>query len=290
MRLIWFFIFFLFFILKIETLNAQELDSAPDTVYVSDTIVNDRVVEKVVYVYRAPSNYLAFGISAKSEFGINSGDTVTNIDAFGIGGGIQLQFHKKVFMSEMGLNLLSRYFSFDYTYKVPYSVAGTYTKTDTLSKYYETINNITYTRFITKQTERDTVYHLSKDSAAQYSNKYKIIQLPVLIGFQKAVHFFSIECKAGVMPSYIVYPDAENTYLNAYNSSANEKGSLNRFSCDLILGLGVKYLLTVNSLIHADLFYQRQLTNTYNTDYWNPKPQALALNIGVTFILKEKDK
>lgn len=283
------FLFGLFFLtvslFSAQVSKAQDVAQVPDTIYVNDTIYETRSVEKVVYVYHTPQHYLSVGAAVYGELPRYSAHDGYSQSATGDGGGISVQFSRGRFIADAGIGVRNYSRNMSRTYQSPHFQQTTYMHSDTLSYYDVTLNSVTTRRYITKQTERDTVLVDFTDSAVSYRNTYQYLCLPLMAGMQHNFGFLSVDAKLGLVPSILAHAGSCNTAVLTDGTAVAEDEHIRRFGCDAAASLSLRYLLTVKMIVGADVLYCRSIVPMGMDGAAKLTRQGVALQAGISFLL-----
>lgn len=271
--------------LTTQVSQGQDAVQSPDTIYVNDTIYETRSIEKVVYIYHIPQHYLSVGASVYAELPQYSHLDNYSQNASGAGGGISVQYNNGRFIADAGVGLRSNSRRLGRIYQSPHFQPSKYIHTDTLSYYDVTLNSVTTRKYITTQTERDTVLVNYTDSAVEYRNSYQYLCLPLMAGVQHNFGFLSVDAKLGLVPSVLAHAGGGNTAVLSDGTVASEDGRIRRFGCDAAASLSLRYLLTVKTIVSADVLYYRSIVPLSTNDASLLSRQGVALQIGVSYLL-----
>lgn len=281
------------FLLLFSVSQAQEIDAIqdsvaiPDTIYVNDTIYETRSIEKVVYIYHTPKHYLSTGLTVYAEM-----PQYTRIDGYRqeaicAGGGVSLQYSRGSFIADIGVGVRNYSRRLGRIYQSPHYKPTTYIHSDTLSYYDVTLNNVTTRKYIIKQSERDTVLVNYTDSAVKYRSTHQYICLPLMAGVQRNFGFLSVDAKLGLVPNVLLHTGGGNTAVLADGTAVPEDGHMRKLGCDAATSVSLRYLLTVKTLICADVLYSRSFIPLTKSGAARLSRQGFALQIGVSYLFCE---
>lgn len=282
----------IFAFLQIQLLFAQsQQPESPDTLYVGDTIVRTRTVEKVVYVYGTPEYYLGFGGKAGYNYTLFSRVSSIQQSGYSYGADASFELLKDDWLFNLGLSYTRHMRSIDKVLQSQYRIQETHTQIDTLDWFEVNISDgVIERRYITETLIYDTLVSYYRDSAVQYHNTYNHIGIPIYIGYQLKYGFLSIDAKAGIIPGMYFPVNDQNIAISRDESVVQERDYMRNFTCDFGAALSFRYLLTFTTLLTCDVNYITSPFSMYKMDdVFALRKNSVGFRIGVSFILKEFD-
>jgi hypothetical protein len=217
-------------------------------------------------------------------------------------GGIRVEARGRNFLIESGLSFLkisqkAKYQTQDISYKLRTTWEyrdSSYTKIDTIDSYYQIVGSDTSWFYVTQtatvnlhdSTPTTHIDTLREDLAHKFSNRYKYLEIPLIVGYSFNKGRFTTSVKAGVINSFL---------WKAYGKSisGNSKNDIYTFTHDDFpairfdgyLGLETRYFIGSRYFVFGEAFYRQSFGPFINRNNISYHFNSYGLKLGAGIYL-----
>jgi len=263
-----------------------------DTVFLVDTVVRTRTVEKVELIYGPPYKFLSLSASV-GTIPVFFYQENTDNRAFAVNGGLQLEYVHNSLLFDVGLSLQRYWRNYDKKYEVPIRHDEEWIELDTVSSYYQTdpVSGNVDRHYIVKDVYKEQTYYTSYDSVCSYQAEYYSVKVPLKVGVQLIYGFWNVDLKLGVVPEIFI-PKHSFRYLelNEGGISPSESSPFCDYMCDVTAGATLRYLLTYRLMLLGEINYSKTVVPMKSKEAENSLSKSeIQVKLGLAFLIKDFD-